>query len=85
MSLPVTFLAWAALTFAASIVILAWKGIDATFVENHEDIQGFENAGELQFGQVTAWVTTVALILLIIGVFSSYTFFLNVSCADSSV
>jgi hypothetical protein len=81
LALPVTFLAWAALTFAVAIVLLAWQGIDATFVENHEGVTDFGNAGELQFGPVTAWVTTVALILLVIGVFSSYTFFLNVSGA----
>jgi hypothetical protein len=78
LSLPVTFLAWAALTFAAAIVVMAWEGIDATFVEP-QDIKDFKGAGALQFGRVTAWVTTVALILLVFGVFSSYVFFLNVS------
>jgi len=77
LSLPVTFLAWAALTFAAAIVVMAWQGIDATFVETN-DFKEFSEAGGLQFGMVTAWVTTCALIMLIVGVLSSYLFFLNI-------
>jgi hypothetical protein len=78
LALPVTFLAWAALTFAAAIVVLAWRGIDTTFIENI-DVTDFGNARQLWFGPVTAWVTTVQLILSIVGVFTSYLFFLNVS------
>jgi len=78
LALPVTLLAWAAITFAAAIVVLAWRGIDATFIENHEEATDLASASALEFGKVTAWITTVTLILLTTGIFISYLFFLNV-------
>jgi hypothetical protein len=79
LSLPVTFLAWAAITFAAAIIVLAWKGLDTTFIGTATGVTDYGNAGSLRYGLVTSWVTTVAMILLVIGILTSYVFFLRVS------
>ena len=79
LALPMTLLSWATIMFAVAIVVLAWRGIDPSFIQNDDTINEFSEAGRFRFGTATAWVTTGALFALTAGVVASGLFFLNVS------
>jgi len=70
--------------FAASIVVFAWQGIDPTFISNLNGVTDADSAKILQFGLPTAWVATGGAIAVVVGIFVSYTFFLNVSSSKIS-
>ena len=78
LALPMTLLSWATIMFAVAIVVLAWRGIDPSFVQNDDTVHDFSEAKRFKFGAATAWITTGALFALTVGVAISGLFFLNV-------
>jgi len=78
LALPMTLLSWATIMFALAVVVLAWRGIDPSFVQNDETVHDFSEAGRFRFGAATAWVTTGSLFALTAGVVASGLFFWNV-------
>ena len=73
LSLPLVLLIWSTVTFAASIVMFAWRGVDPNI------LAAGGGSGTAQFGMPTAWVTTGVFIGLVVAVLSSIVFFWRVT------
>ncbi|KAF8507709.1 hypothetical protein JB92DRAFT_2793292, partial [Gautieria morchelliformis] len=78
LSLPLVLLIWSTITFAASIVTFAWRGLDATAMSAASSVPQGPNLNTFLFGMPTAVVTTSMFLALLLAVLSSFIFFWQV-------